>query len=260
MAFNTLCIERRKDGIATLTLNRADKHNAMSGEMLDELRRAALELGRDNAVRVVILTGAGTSFCAGGDLSWMHAQFEAGRAEREAESIRLGFMLKALNELPKPLIGRINGPAYGGGMGLISVCDVAIAADSAKFGFTETRLGLIPANIGPFVVARMGEGNARRVFMSSRLFGAAEARELGLVARVAPPRELDAAVDEEAHPYLACAPKAVAAAKALTRKLGPVIDEETLRHTAGLLADCWEGEAKEGVAAFFEKRKPQWQG
>lgn len=260
MEYETIRIERREDGVATLTLNRPEKHNAMSAQMLDDLQAAAGELGADAAVRAVILTGAGESFCAGGDLSWMRAQFEASRPEREAQSIRLAYMLKALNEMPKPLIGRVNGAAYGGGMGLICVCDVVVAAEGAKFGFTETRLGLIPANIGPYVVARMGEGNARRVFMSARLFGAAEARELGLVARVAAPGELDAAVEAEAKPYLACAPQAVAAAKALARRLGPVIDEATMRHAAALLADCWEGEAREGVAAFFEKRKPGWAG
>lgn len=260
MTYETIRIDRRADGVATLTLNRPDKHNAMSGPMLDDLLRAAGELGADPAVRVVILTGAGESFCAGGDLSWMRAQFEATRAEREAQSMRLAHMLKALNEMPKPLVGRVNGAAYGGGMGLMSVCDTVVAAETAKLGFTETRLGLIPANIGPYVIARMGEGNARRVFMSARLFGAAEARELGLVAKVVAPGDLDAAVEAEVRPYLACAPQAVAAAKALARRLGPAIDEATMRHAAALLADCWEGEAREGVAAFFEKRKPGWAG
>jgi methylglutaconyl-CoA hydratase len=168
-------------------------------------------------------------------------------------------MLGRLNELPKPLIGRINGQAYGGGMGMLSVCDVAVAAEGARFGFTETRLGLVPATISPYVLARMGEGMARRVFMSARLFDAEEARALGLVARVVPAAGLDAAVEAEVAPYLACAPGAVAASKRLARSLGPVMDRATIERTVEALADAWEQpEAHEGVSAFFEKRKPRW--
>lgn len=258
MPHQTIRIERRADGVATLVLARPDKHNAMSGEMLDELHLAANALGSDGQVRVVILTGEGESFCAGGDLSWMQAQFAATRNEREAQAMKLARMLKTMNELPKPLIGRINGNGFGGGMGLISVCDIAIAAQGARFGFTETRLGLIPATIGPYVIRRMGEANARRVFMSSRLFGADEARQLGLIARAVPPSDLDAAIEAEAVAYLACSPKAVAMAKRLITHVTGEVDEALMRHTAGLLADCWEGDAKEGVTAFFEKRPPAW--
>ncbi len=260
MAYQTIRIEISPSGVATLALNRPEKHNAMSGEMLDELAAAASRLGEDDAVRVVILTGEGTSFCAGGDLSWMRQQFEAQRDEREMQAMKLARMLKAMNELPKPLIGRINGPAYGGGMGLISVCDIAFATEGARFGFTETRLGLIPATIGPYAIARMGEAKARRVFMSARLFGAEEARELGLIARVFSPADLDGAVEAEAQAYLACSPKAVAMAKRLIGDVAGQTDEQMMRHTAALLADCWEGDAVEGVTAFFEKRPPAWRG
>ncbi len=258
MPYQTLRIDHRADGVATLILARPQKHNAMSGEMLEELAAAAADLAADEAIRAVVLTGEGDSFCAGGDLTWMQAQFAAPRAEREAQAMKLARMLKAMNELPKPLIGRINGPAYGGGIGLISVCDIAIAADTAHFGFTETRLGLIPATIGPYVIARMGEANARRVFMSAKLFGAAEAKELRLVARIVPAVELDAAVEAEISPYLSCSPKAVAMAKQLIGQIAGEVDEAMMRHTAALLADCWEGDAKEGVTAFFEKRPPAW--
>ena len=185
--FETLTLETDTHGVATLTLNLPDRHNALAPAMIADLHAAADALGAEDAVRVVVLTGAGKSFCAGGDLGWMRDQFQATRESRMAEARKLAQMLGALNELPKPLIGRINGQAYGGGMGLLAVCDVAIAVEGARFGFTEARLGLVPATIGPYVLARMGEGMARRVFMSARLFDADEARVLGLVARVVPP-------------------------------------------------------------------------
>ena len=250
--YATIRIDTDAEGVATLTLARPERHNAMDAVMIGELADAAAALGADDAVRVVVLTGEGRSFCAGADLNWMKAQFAAPRAARVAEAEKLARMLKALNELPKPLVGRVQGQAFGGGLGLIAVCDVAIGSLASRFGFTETRLGLIPATISPYVVARMGEGRARLVFMSGRRFGAAEARELGLLARAVTEDELDAAVAAEVTPYLACAPEAVAAAKALVRSLGPVIDEQTIAVTAGRLADCWEGEAaRSRISAFL---------
>ncbi len=168
-------------------------------------------------------------------------------------------MLQALNTLGKPVIGRVNGAAYGGGVGMAAVCDSVVAAETAKFGLTEVRLGLIPATISPYVVARMGEGNARAVFFSGRIFDAEEARALGLVTRVVAPEALDAAVEAEVAPYLAAAPAAVAAAKRLARSLGPRIDAEVIEATIARLADTWETpEAQAGIAAFFEKRPPPW--
>ena len=259
MTNETIRLATDARGVATLTLARPEKHNALSARMIAELSEAASALAADRAVRAVILTGEGESFCAGGDLGWMREQFAADRAQRMAEARKLAAMLGALNSLPQPLIGRINGPAYGGGMGMMSVCDVAIAADHAKFGFTETRLGLVPATISPYVLARMGEGMARRVFMSARLFGAEEAVALGLAARAVPAAMLDEAVEAEALPYLAAAPGAVARSKRLARMLGPKLDPETVESTIAALADAWEDpESHEGVAAFFEKRKPAW--
>ncbi|MEM9139178.1 MAG: crotonase/enoyl-CoA hydratase family protein [Pseudomonadota bacterium] len=259
MTFQTITLETDARGVATLTLNLADKHNALAPQMIADLHAAAENLASDAAIRAVILTGAGRSFCAGGDLGWMKEQFSASREQRMAEARKLAHMLGALNELPKPLIGRINGQAYGGGMGMISICDVAIAVNTAKFGFTEARLGLIPATISPYVLARMGEGMARPVFASARLFGADEARDLGLVAKVVTAEDLDAAVVAEVAPYLAAAPGAVAASKRLARSLGPKIDDAVIERTIAALADSWEEpEAHEGVSAFFEKRKPDW--
>ncbi len=257
--FETLTLSTDARGVATLTLAREDKHNAMSAQMIAELTDAAAQLGGDDEVRVVVLTGAGKSFCAGGDLGWMQAQRDMDAATRSAEAGKLAAMLGALNTLPKPLIGRVQGNAFGGGVGMAAVCDVAIGVDTLKMGFTETRLGIIPATIGPYVLARMGEGRARRVFMSARLFGAAEAVDLGLLAKAVPQDALDAAIETEIVPYLSCAPGAVAAAKQLARDLGPRIDADVVAHTIEALAARWEtDEAAEGIGAFFDKRKASW--
>ncbi|MEL6234781.1 MAG: crotonase/enoyl-CoA hydratase family protein [Pseudomonadota bacterium] len=254
-----LRVEIDPRGVARLTLDRAEKHNALSAPMMDALAQAADRLGADPAVRAVVLAGRGRSFCAGGDLGWMMAQIEADRAGRMAEARRLAGCLRALNEMPKPLIAQVHGNAFGGGVGLISVCDVAIGVPEARFGLTETRLGLIPATIGPYVLARMGEGRARRVFMSARLFDAAEAQAFDLLARIVPADELDAAVEAEVAPYLSVAPGAVGAAKALARRLGPPIDDAVIEETIARLADVWEApEAAAGIAAFLEKRPPPW--
>lgn len=257
--FETLKLDVDARGVATLTLNRAEKHNALSAVMLAELTQVAGDLGADDSVRVVVLTGAGRSFCAGGDLAWMQEQMAADADTRGREAAKLAHMLQALNTMPKPLIGALQGNAFGGGVGMASVCDVAIGVDSLKMGLTETRLGIIPATIGPYVIARMGEGRARRVFMSARLFGADEAVDLGLLARAVPVDDLAAAVEAEVVPYLSCAPGAVASAKALARALGPTIDEATIAMTIAALKSRWEDpEAGEGIGAFFEKRKAAW--
>ncbi len=259
MSYETIRLATDERGVATLTLNRPEKHNSMSARMISELSNAAEALAADRNLRAVVLTGEGESFCAGGDLAWMKEQFAADRATRIAEARHLANMLGALNTLPQPLIGRVNGQAYGGGMGMMSVCDVAIGADHAKFGFTETRLGLIPATISPYVIARMGEAYARRVFMSARLFGADEAKSLGLLAKTVSTDDLDEAVEAEIKPYLSAAPGAVARSKRLTRMLGPEINQLKIEATIEALADAWDdAEAHEGVAAFFEKRRPNW--
>ncbi|WP_209597684.1 crotonase/enoyl-CoA hydratase family protein [Ruegeria sp. HKCCSP351] len=257
--FETISISADERGVATLTLDRADKHNALSGQMITELTQAASQLGQDGAVRAVVLTAAGKTFCAGGDLGWMQDQMAADKATRFVEARKLAEMLQALNTMPKPLIGALQGNAFGGGVGMAAVCDVAIGVDSLKMGLTETRLGLIPATIGPYVIARMGEARARRVFMSARLFDAHEAVDLGLLAKVVPPEQLATAIEDEVRPYLSCAPGAVASAKALVQTLGPRIDGATIDQTINELVERWETEeAREGIAAFFEKRKPAW--
>jgi len=246
-------------GVATLVLNRPDKHNAMDAAMIRELTETAERLGRDPAVRVVVITGAGRSFCAGGDLGWMKEQMVADGPTRAREARALAEMLGTLDRMPKPLIGRVQGQAFGGGVGLMSVCDVAVGVDSAKFGLTEVRLGLIPATIGPYVVARMGVARARRVFFSGRIFGATEAVALDLMARAVPEAELDAAVEAEIAPYMAAAPGAVAEGKALVERLGPAMGEAEIAASIDALVARWESaESAEGIGAFFEKRKPGW--
>ncbi len=247
-------------GVATLTLARAEKHNALSAEMMTELEAAARDLAMDRAVRVVVLAAEGRSFCAGGDLAWMRAQFDMDVDTRRVESRRIATVLGALYDLPQPLIGRVQGNALGGGVGLVSVCDVAIGVTGAKLGFTETRLGLIPANIGPYVLARMGGTRASEVFMSARVFDADEAVRLNLLSRAVDPDGLDAAIEAEVQPYLSCAPGAVAEAKALMRDLSGRVTSAQVDRAIDALAARWQSdEAREGVGAFFDKRAPGWQ-
>jgi len=258
-AFETLLLSVDARGVATLTLNRPATHNALNATLIAELKRAADWLTGQSSLRAVVLTGAGASFCAGGDLGWMQQNMKKSRAERVAESFELALMLRALNELPMPLIGRINGPAYGGGVGMISVCDVSVAVDTGVYCLTEVRLGLLPANIAPYVVARMGEANARRTFLTAKRMNAAEARRLGLVSEVVGAEQLDAAVERELADLLQCAPGAVAA----TKKLVSYVDSHDLPtsmiYAADKLADAWETEeGREGIAAFFARRAPAW--
>lgn len=252
----TLELVRDGRGVTTAWLNRPEKHNALNAQMMDDLRAMCEQVSSDGT-RVLVIAARGKSFCAGGDLMWMRAQFDASAEERAKEGWRLAGMLRAINDLPVPVIGRLHGNAFGGGCGIASVCDVAVAADGIKMGFTETKLGLIPATIGPYVMARMGPHKARRVFMSSRVFDAAEAVDLNLVTQTVDAKDLDAAVEREVAPYLTCAPGAVADAKALARALSPKIDDTVIEQTIAALAARWEGkEAQEGIAAFFDKRPP----
>jgi len=257
MSLTSLKIDTAPNGVIYLTLNRPEKKNAMNADMLGELRGFAQAI--PETARAVVLKGAGDVFCAGGDLDWMRRQIEASRATRMAEARKLADALHALNEMPVPLIGQIHGCAFGGGVGLACICDSVIASDDTMFGLTETKLGLIPATIGPYVVARLGEGAARRIFMSSHRFGAEQALNLGIIANSVPAAKLDAAVMDEIKPYLSTAPGAVGRAKALVRSLGPVIDDAVIEDSIKRLADAWESdEAKAGLDAFLAKRPPPW--
>lgn len=257
MSYETLKLATDDRGVLTVTLNAPERRNALSARMMDEL--TALPRAEGAEARAVVLRGAGEVFCAGGDLTWMQAQIRADREGRRVEARRLAGMLDALNTMPSPLIGRVHGGAYGGGVGMACICDVVVAADTTRFGFTETRLGIIPATISPYVLARMGEGRARQVFMSARIFGADEAVRLGIATQAVPEADLDAAVEAEIAPYLKIARGAAARAKALARSLGPRIDEAVIEATIDRLVEAWESpEAEEGIAAFLEKRPARW--
>lgn len=259
MNYQTLSFAVDEKGIVALVLNRPEKKNALSGLMIEELTDFAVSAQDRRDWRAIVLSGSGDVFCAGGDLEWMRAQMQADRATRIVEARKLAMMLKRMNDLPQPLIGLIHGGAFGGGVGLASVCDHVLAAEGARFGLTETRLGLIPATIGPYVIARMGEGRARQVFMSAKMFDSEEALRLGLVARVVADDRLQNEGIEEARAYLSTAPGAVAAAKALARHLGGGVDDAMIDRSISALADIWESEeAREGIAAFLERRQARW--
>ena len=257
MSYSTITLNTNQDGIVNLTLNRPEKHNALSAEMIAEITDAAKKLATNSTIRAVILSGNGKSFCAGGDLAWMKTQMTATRSQRISEARKLADMLYHLNTLPMPLIGNIQGNAFGGGVGLVSVCDTAYCSKNVKMSLTETKLGLIPATISPYVYAKIGESNARYAGLSARIILAEEAVKMGLITQIVD--DLEATVKAEARRYLALAPAAVAATKALFRSLGPKIDTDVIDQTIERLADTWEHpEAMEGVSAFFEKRPPNW--
>ena len=259
MTTATIRIECTPQGVARITLARGDKHNAMNLLMIRELTEAAKNLGSDASVRVVVLAGDGRSFCAGADLGWMQEQMAKEPPARLAEAMELAAMLQALDSLPKPLIARVHGAAYGGGIGLMAVCDIVIADATAKFALTEVRLGLIPATIGPFVVRRLGEFRARGLMLNARTIDAAAALALGLVSAVVSTDQLDNAVETEVNAFLGCAPGAVADAKALCRHMARNPGGDQLGWTADQLARRWQtAEAQEGLACFFERREPSW--
>ncbi len=259
MNYETLQVEIDSRGIATFLLNRPHKHNAMSAEMMAEILSATALLHNSNEVRAVILSGAGKSFCAGADLGWMQDNFNRNREQRIAQSEILGKMLKQLNQLNKPLIARVNGQAFAGGIGLISVCDIAIGVQDALFSVTETRLGLTPANISPYLIARIGVKNARRCFLNAHFFKGDEAVTLGLLDKAVSAEQLDQAIELEIGELLNCAPEAVALTKDLINTVSTHDPEQIRQYTAQLLADCWEGqEAQSGIRNFFEKKPPPW--
>jgi methylglutaconyl-CoA hydratase len=257
--YETLTIGRDAPGIAELTLNRPEKHNAMNALMIAELADAAAKLASDDTVRVVVLAASGPTFCAGGDLQWMRDQAGKDRNGQIEGATELAMMLKALDDLPKPLVGKVQGNAFGGGIGLMSVCDIVIAAGSAEFALTETRLGLIPATIGPYVVRRIGEGHARRLFLNARRFDAETAREIGLVSVSCSADDLDTAVQEEVSAFLECAPGAVASAKSLAKSLARQTIKDPVAYSIALLADRWgTAEGRAGIEAFLNRQPMPW--
>ncbi len=255
-----ILLERRPDGVARLTLSRPEAKNAMNGQMYDEARAIVAEIERDASVRVVVLTGAGTAFCSGGDFKYQQSQAKRPQAERLAEASKLALWLGELDRLSKPVIGRINGVAYGGGLGLVSVCDVAIAAESVTFCLSEVSLGLMPSMISPYVVKKMGVSNARSVFLNARVFSAQEAKAFGVLHEVvADEAALDAAVERQVKLFLRCAPDAIARTKKLVDVVGNQHPRDSFDYTVNLVAEMWaSAEAAEGIDSFLQKRAPAW--
>jgi methylglutaconyl-CoA hydratase len=259
MDYTTLALNRRPHGVLEVTLNRPETHNAMSITMIRELRDLCDALSAQNDTRAVVLTGAGRSFCAGADLRWMQEISQQSREARMREARELAEMLHALDTLPALTLARVNGPAFGGAVGVISCCDLAVASENAVFALTEVRLGILPATISPFVVRRLGGSQARRVMLHARRFDAEEALRLGLLSRVVAVEDLDEAVEAEVQLLLACAPESVGRTKQLIRQVEGQLPEDVRDLTIDQLADVWEHpSSKEGISAFFEKRPPAW--
>jgi len=247
-------------GIARVVLNRPEVHNALDDRLIADLNATFEQIAADPGVRVVVLSGQGGSFCAGGDLNWMRRTADYSHDQNLADAMGLARMLRTLDTLPKPVVGLINGPAYGGGVGLVACCDVVIAADKAKFSLSEVRLGLLPATISPYVVRKIGESAARRYFLTAEVFEAEEALRLGLVHEVVPYEELAEAASWIITRLREGGPDAQGESKRLiARVAGAPIDEGLMADTAQRIADARaSAEGKEGVDAFLGKRKPSW--
>lgn len=248
-------------GVGIVTLNRPDRHNAFDDATIAELADALGRMAADDAVRVVVISSTGKSFCAGADLEWMQRAAGYSLEENRHDAGALAEMLLSVSECPKPVIARVQGPAYGGGVGLVAACDLAVAVLDAKFALTEVKLGLIPAVIGPHVVAAIGERYARRYMLTAESFSAAEAYRIGLIHEmVADADGLDHAIGEWVAAILKNGPRALAEAKGLIRSvanrpLGPKVVDYTVERIAQVRASA---EGQEGIAAFLQKRKPDW--
>ena len=259
MNYRSIKLAMEGDYVARLTLARPEIQNAMSMQLVQELRHALGVIAASRTLRAVVLTGEGKAFCAGGDLNWMQSVLKQSRAERVAESKVLAELFYEFDTLPKVVVGRINGPATGGGFGMTCICDVGVASTAARFSLTEAKLGLLPANIGPYVARRLGLARARRYGLTAQFIDAAQAERIGLVDRVVAPEELDRAVDEELALILAIPAGSIASTKRLFNEVVGRPPRECMDGTAAALADAWETEdAGEGIAAFLAKRPAAW--
>lgn len=256
----SLAIERQGP-IGLVTMNRPERHNAFDDILILELTDALRSMEAEDGIRLVVLSGSGKSFSAGADLNWMKRMAGFTKEENQRDAMGLGALLRTLAHLRKPTIARVQGPAYGGGVGLVACCDIAVAAQSASFSLSEGRLGLIPAVISPYVVAAIGERAARRYFLTAERFEAAEAWRIGLVHElVAGEVELDEKVGEIVDAMLACGPVAQREAKDLIRAVaGRPLTSELIQDTAERIAAIRSSpEGREGIAAFLEKRRASW--
>ena len=250
---------------ARVTLARPEVRNAFDDSLIAELTRALEEIRSEHEAspekspRALVLTGEGAAFCAGADMNWMRRSIAYTREENEADARSMAAMLRALDELPIPTIARVNGASLGGGMGLLACCDIAVAVDSAQFGFTEARLGIAPAVISAFVLPKIGASAARRYFLTAELFGAAEAKAIGLVHEVVPAGDLDSAVERFVAALGGNGPRAVSAAKRLIREALARTREDTIENAVRAIAALRASpEGQEGLGAFLGKRPPSW--
>ena len=251
----------RDGAIARVTLDRAQLHNAFDESLIADLTAAFRSLGEDAAVRAVVLTGAGKSFSAGADLNWMKRASTYDEERNREDARALEFMLRTLDECPKPVIAMVNGAAIGGGVGLVAACDIALAAESAQFATSEVRLGILPAVIAPFVVRAIGPREARRWFLTAERFAAEEARRIGLVHEVVPTDQLESRTAAMVGEILKGGPEALASAKRLVQLVSMMPQGGSIRSeaTVGMIAERRASvEGREGIAAFLEKRKPAW--
>ena len=247
-------------GVLTVTLNRPDQHNALNPTLMAELTAVFRSLPARNDVRVVVLTGAGRSFCAGADLTFMRAAADYSFDENVADGQAIFDLMLAIDHCPRPVVGRVNGAAIGGGVGLVSCCDIVVAVERATFAFSEARLGIVPAVISPFVLARIGPGPARELFLPGERFDARRAQAIGLAHHVVAESDLDAVVAERVAQLLQAAPEAQATIKQLIHTVAFRPTESVRDYTAETIARRRAAaEGREGMSAFLEKRKPRWQ-
>jgi len=250
---------RREGANVHVVLGRPDVRNAFNAELIEALRAAFETLGADASVRAIVLSGAGKTFCGGADVNWMRESLLLTREENVEDARRLSRMLRTIDRVPVPVIARIQGAALGGGAGLAAVCDVVVAADDALFGFTETKLGILPAVISPFVLAKIGQSHARALCLTGERFGAARAKAIGLVHEVVPAAELDAAVARILREIASASPTGIAAIKRLLAHVAERDYDDTLDITAHAIAEQrTSAEGQEGLHAFLEKRIPEW--
>lgn len=259
---HTLICSTDKRGVLTLCMNRPEVHNAFDADMIQELTAALKAVDQDDAIRMIVITAKGSCFSAGADLNWMRSLVKASQDENERDALRLADLMRTLNYLSKPTIARINGAAFGGGVGLIAACDITVAVDNARFGLTEARLGLVPAVISPYVIRRIGETHARRYFLSAERFDSQRAYDIGLVQQIVSSEQLDEVVEDTIGQVLKGGPAAVSHGKQLVFEIaGHNADTQKItdEHTARLIARLRVSrEGQEGLAAFLEKRKPDW--
>jgi len=260
-AWQTLSLEHQ-GATAVVQMQRPEVHNAFDAQLIADLTGALQHVDKDPAVRAVVLTGSGSTFSAGADLNWMLGMARATELENRQDSLRLAKLMNTLNFLSKPTIAKVNGSSYGGGVGLVACCDIAIGAEGAKFCLSEVKLGLVPAVISPYVISAIGERQARRYFLSAEVFSAEEAKRIGLLHDTAPGAELDAAVDRVLHWLSKGGPVAQREAKQLIQRhtgMTPTAQKLKDRQNARLIARLRVSkEGQEGLSAFLDKRAPAW--